>query len=197
MPGTNSGWMRWPRSPEQDGAIMCGAWPRRSKASGLALTGCDLTIHSTVPLESGLSSSAALECAVATMFAGLGGWSLAPERMALLCQKAENDFAGVKCGILDQYSSCLGREGCALLLDCRDSRRARCGSPMGFASWCATPMSRRRLSGSEYAQRRAECEVGAARLGVRRAARGDAGNAGGETAGTPGAGGETMRLHRG
>src|SRR5208282_4164011 len=73
---------------------------------GHALTGCDATIHSTVPLESGLSSSAALECALATVFAGLGGWSLTPERKALLCQKAENEFVGVKCGILDQFSSC-------------------------------------------------------------------------------------------
>jgi galactokinase len=63
---------------------------------GLVVTGCDATIHSTVPLESGLSSSAALECAMATVFAALGGWSLAPERMALLCQKAENEFVGVK-----------------------------------------------------------------------------------------------------
>src|ERR1035438_8388469 len=69
---------------------------------GLALTGCDAMIHSTVPLESGLSSSAALECALATVFAGLGGWSLTPERKALLCQKAENEFVGVKCGILAQ-----------------------------------------------------------------------------------------------
>ena len=80
---------------------------------GLALTGCDAIIHSTVPVASGLSSSAALECALGTMFGGLSGWSLAPERLAVLCQKAENEFAGVSCGILDQYSSCLGREGCA------------------------------------------------------------------------------------
>ena len=87
---------------------------------GLGPMGCDAMIHSTVPLESGLSSSAALESAVATVFAGLGGWDLSNERKALLCQKAENEFVGVNCGILDQYSSCLGRQGCALLLDCRD-----------------------------------------------------------------------------
>jgi galactokinase len=136
------------------------------EGEGLALTGCDLTIHSTVPLESGLSSSAALECAVATMFAGLGGWSLAPERMALLCQKAENDFVGVKCGILDQYSSCLGREGCALLLDCRDLTTRAVRVAGGIRVVVCNTMSPRRLSGSEYARRRAECEEGAARLGV-------------------------------
>jgi galactokinase len=132
----------------------------------LALTGCDLAIHSAVPLESGLSSSAALECALATMFAGLGGWSIAPERMALLCQKAENEFVGVKCGILDQYSSCLGREGCALLLDCRDLSTGAVRIADGIRVVVCNTMSQRRLSGSEYAQRRAECELGAARLGV-------------------------------
>ena len=133
---------------------------------GLALTGCDAIIHSTVPVAAGLSSSAALECALATVFSGFGGWSLAPERKALLCQKAENEFVGVKCGILDQFSSCLGRAGCALLLDCRDlSTRAVRIAPDIRAVVCNT-MSPRRLSGGEYAQRRAECEQGAAALGV-------------------------------
>ena len=81
---------------------------------GFALSGCDAVIQSTVPLESGLSSSAAIECALATVFEALGGWSVTPQQKALLCQKAENEFVGMKCGILDQYSSCLGREGCAL-----------------------------------------------------------------------------------
>jgi galactokinase len=133
---------------------------------GFELTGCDAAIHGTVPLESGLSSSAALESAVATMFAGFGDWNLTAERKALLCQKAENEFVGVKCGILDQYSSCLGREGCALLLDCRDlSTRAVCIAA-GIRTVVCNTMSQRRLSGSEYAQRRAECEQAAALLGV-------------------------------
>jgi galactokinase len=133
---------------------------------GLALTGCDAMIHSTVPLESGLSSSAALECALATVFAGLGGWSLTPERKALLCQKAENEFVGVKCGILDQYSSCLGREGCALLLDCRDLSTRAVRMAEGIRVVVCNTMSQRRLSGGEYAQRRSECEQGTAVLGV-------------------------------
>ncbi|MGD0361715.1 MAG: galactokinase [Bryobacteraceae bacterium] len=133
---------------------------------GLVVTGCDATIHSTVPLESGLSSSAALECAMATVFAALGGWSLAPERMALLCQKAENEFVGVKCGILDQFSSCLGHAGCALLLDCRDLSTRAVKIADGIRVVVCNTMSPRRLSGSEYAQRRAECEQGAAALGV-------------------------------
>ena len=133
---------------------------------GLALTGCDAMIHSTVPVEAGLSSSAALECALATVFAGLGGWSLTPERKALLCQKAENEFVGVNCGILDQYSSCLGRQGCALLLDCRDLSTRAVWIADGICVVVCNTMSQRRLSGGEYAQRRAECEQGAAVLGV-------------------------------
>lgn len=136
------------------------------RADGYPLTGCDAVIQSTVPLESGLSSSAALECAVATLFESLGGWNLTPQRKALLCQKAEHLFAGVNCGILDQYSSCLGQPDCALLLDCRDlsTRTVRIAS--GIRVVVCNTMSRRRLSGGEYAERRAECEQGAALLGV-------------------------------
>ncbi len=133
---------------------------------GFSLTGCDAVIHSTVPMGSGLSSSAALECALATMFEGLGGWSLTPQRKALLCQRAENEFVGVKCGILDQYSSCLGREGCALLLDCRDLSTAAVRIADGIRVVVCNTMSQRRLSSGGYAQRRAECEQGAAMLGV-------------------------------
>jgi len=136
------------------------------KNEGFSLTGCDAVIHSTVPMETGLSSSAALECALATVFEGLGGWSLTPERKALLCQKAENEFVGVKCGILDQYSSCLGREGCALLLDCRDLSTCAVWIADGIRVVVCNTMSQRKLSSGEYAQRRAECEQGAAMLGV-------------------------------
>ena len=136
------------------------------QGEGFALKGCDAVIHSTVPVESGLSSSAALECALATVFESLGGWSVTPERKALLCQKAENEFVGVKCGILDQYSSCLGRDGCALLLDCRDLSTRTVRIAPGVRVIVCNTMSQRRLSSGEYAQRRAECEQGASLLGV-------------------------------
>ena len=82
----------------------------------LSLGGFDGVIDSAVPIRSGLSSSAALECAVAVMFRALGGWKMSGERIALLCQRAENAYVGMNCGILDQFSSCLGSAGCALLL---------------------------------------------------------------------------------
>src|ERR1019366_6380370 len=79
------------------------------QSEGLRTDGFDAVIHSTVPLESGLSSSAALECATAVVLRDLGGWDMAAKVMATFCQRAENEFVGVNCGILDQYSSCLGQ----------------------------------------------------------------------------------------
>ena len=134
--------------------------------SGLKLDGFDGVIHSTVPLESGLSSSAALECATAAAFRELGGWSMDARRMALLCQQAENEFVGVKCGILDQFSSCLGEKGCALLLDCRDLSTRSVPIASGMQVMICDTRSPRRLAGGEYAERRRQCEEGAARLGV-------------------------------
>lgn len=137
------------------------------QADGFKLTGFDGVIHSTVPIDSGLSSSAALECVVATTFEGLGGWKLDPVRKALLCQRAENEFVGVNCGILDQYTSCLGREGCALLLDCRDLSSRPIPLADGVQVVICDTKARRELAGSEYSRRRAQCEEGARRLGLK------------------------------
>lgn len=133
---------------------------------GRAATGFDGVLHSTVPIGSGLSSSAALECAVATLFEVLGGWRLAPVDKARWCQRAENWFVGVPCGILDQYTSCAGREGCALLLDCRDLTSRPVPLPEGVGVVIGDTRSRRELAASEYAGRRAQCEEGARRLGA-------------------------------
>ena len=134
---------------------------------GLKLTGFDGVIHSTVPMSSGLSSSAALECVTATVFEALGGWKLDLVRKALLCQRAENQFVGVNCGILDQYTSCAGREGCALLLDCRDLASRPVKLAPGIQVVICDTKSKRELAGSEYGQRRAQCEEGARRLGLK------------------------------
>ncbi len=133
---------------------------------GLELTGFDAVIESTVPIRSGLSSSAALECATAVLFQALGGWALEPPRMAKLCQLAEHRFAGVECGILDQFSSCLGQSGHALLLDCRDlsTRAVAIGKGIGVVI-CDT-RAERELRGSEYGTRRAQCAEGARAMGV-------------------------------
>ena len=134
---------------------------------GLALRGFNGVIHSTVPMSSGLSSSAALECVTATVFEALGGWKLEPVRKALLCQRAENQFVGVKCGILDQYTSCVGREGCALVLDCRDLSSRPVKLAEGIQVVICDTRYKRELAGSEYGKRRADCERGAELLGVK------------------------------
>jgi galactokinase len=135
------------------------------QAEGYALSGFDGLVQSTVPVGSGLSSSAALECATAALFQALGGWEVDPLQMALLCQQAENEFVGMNCGILDQYTSVMGQEGCALLLDCRDltSRQVTVPSDIGVVI-CDT-RAKRELTGSEYGERRAQCEEGARLLG--------------------------------
>jgi galactokinase len=136
-------------------------------AEALDLKGFDAVVHSTVPMSSGLSSSAALECAAATAFEALGDWRLDPVKKAVLCQRAENQFVGVNCGILDQYTSCVGQVGCALLLDCRDLSSRPVKLAEGIAVVICDTKFKRELAGSEYGQRRAQCEEGARRLGVK------------------------------
>ena len=136
------------------------------KSEGFELQGFDGVIHSIIPMSSGLSSSAALECVTATVFEALKGWRLDPVRKAVLCQRAENNFVGVNCGILDQYTSCAGREGCALLLDCGDLTSRPIKLPASSCVVICDTMSKRELAGSVYGQRRAQCEEGARRLGV-------------------------------
>ena len=136
------------------------------QAEKFQLTGFDAMVHSTVPMSSGLSSSAALECATATAFEALSDWKLEPVKKALLCQRAENQFVGVNCGILDQYTSCVGQAGCALLLDCRDLSSRPVKLAEGIAVVICDTKFKRELAGSEYGQRRAQCEAGARQLGV-------------------------------
>jgi len=130
------------------------------QASGHKLRGFDGLIHSTVPFGSGLSSSAALEMAVAILFKDLSDLILDPVDMALIGQRAENEFVGVSTGILDQYSSAMGRDGCGILLDCRylTSEVVRM-NPALHVVICNT-RSERNLTGTEYDERRAQCEEG-------------------------------------
>jgi len=130
------------------------------KNEGYELTGFDGVVHSSVPLSSGLSSSAALECATAVLFKAMGGWEIDPVQMALLCQRAENEFVGMNCGILDQYTSVMGQEGCALLLDCRNLTSKPVTLPDGIQVVICDTRAKRELTGSEYGERRAQCEEG-------------------------------------
>jgi galactokinase len=134
------------------------------QAEGYTLSGFDGLIHSTVPLSSGLSSSAALEVATGTLFNQLDNLGIDPIRLALLCQRAENQFVGVNCGILDQYTSSVCPRGSALLLDCRHlTSQVVPLHPSVRVVLCDTRL-RRELTGTEYAERRAQCEQGVACL---------------------------------
>ena len=136
-------------------------------ARGLNPGGFDALIHSTVPLGGGLSSSAALEVATATLLEVITGKKLDPVEKALLCQKAEHDFAGMPCGIMDQFISVMGRENRILLLDCR-SRKPEL-VPMTDPSVAVLIINtnvKHELTGSEYPARRKQCEAAAKILGV-------------------------------
>jgi galactokinase len=137
------------------------------QALGIQPGGLDVVLHSTVPLGSGLSSSAALEVCTATLLEAVTGITLDPVEKALLCQKAEHDFAGVPCGIMDQFISALGREGHLLLLDCRTRKTEIV--PMHDPSVALLIINtnvKHELSGGEYAERRSQCEEAASNLGV-------------------------------
>jgi galactokinase len=124
-------------------------------------------IESSVPIGGGLSSSAALEVGTATLMEVITGTTLDPVDKALLCQKAEHEFAGVPCGIMDQFASVMGQADHAMLLDCRSREIEQ----IPFADPNITVLIvntnvKHELSGGEYAERRAQCEAAARKLGV-------------------------------
>ncbi len=126
-------------------------------------TGADLRISSDVPRGAGLSSSAALEIAVARAL----NQQLPGKQLAQLAQRAENEFVGVQCGIMDQFAVTFARAGHALLLDCRDLSYRHIPIPAGVAIVIADSRIEHKLATSGYNDRRAACERAARLLGVR------------------------------
>ena len=127
----------------------------------------EAVVASDLPVGGGLSSSAALEVAAATLFEAMTGTQFHPLTKALLCQKAEHDFAGVPCGIMDQCTSVMGKEGALLLLDCR-YRTVRL-TPLADPDVVALIVNsnvRHDLGDGGYAARRRQCEEAARALGV-------------------------------
>jgi galactokinase len=141
------------------------AWSLQS--AGHELSGWEGVLKGDVPLGAGLSSSAALEVATARAFAAVGGLEWDPIRMAKLGQKAENQWVGVNCGIMDQLISAAGREGHALLVDCRSLETRPVPFPPGVAVIILDTSTRRGLVDSAYNERRAQCEAAAEFFGAR------------------------------
>ncbi|HEU6439424.1 MAG TPA: galactokinase [Terriglobales bacterium] len=151
-------------SPETRGArswidyVAATAWAMRD--AGLPIRGFRGVMDSTVPIGSGLSSSAALEMA--------SSWALAVPRaprpdagvMAAIAQRGENRYVGVNCGIMDQFASAAGRAGHALLIDCRVNRFKTAPMPEGLSLVVCETGSLRKLEASAYNTRRSECELG-------------------------------------
>ncbi|MBO8142305.1 MAG: galactokinase [Firmicutes bacterium] len=130
---------------------------------GLRLGGMELAFTGSVPQGMGLSSSAALEVATGFLALRIHGLELPRLRLAQVGQRAENQYVGVNCGIMDQFASALGAAGRALLLDCRSLEYRLLPVPQGIAFFVVHPPQGRTLAGSGYNRRRQECEA-AARL---------------------------------
>jgi galactokinase len=137
------------------------------EARGIKPPGFDALIHSTVPLGGGLSSSAALEVATATLLESISGKRLDPVDKALLAQKAEHEYAGMPCGIMDQFISVMGKKDHLLLLDCRSRHTELVPMTDPAIELLITNTNvKHELTGGEYAKRRAQCEQAARELGV-------------------------------
>jgi galactokinase len=139
------------------------------RAAGHHVGGVELHIDSDVPIGAGLSSSAALECAVALAVDGLYETGCSRQELATIAQRAENDYVGVPCGIMDQAASLRCEPGHVLLLDTASlqTRQVPCDpGPAGLAMLLVDTRVSHELGDSAYAERRRTCEEAAARLGV-------------------------------
>jgi len=134
---------------------------------GCQIGGADVALVSDVPVGSGVSSSAAVELAYALALAAAAEFEIGAEELALLCQRAENEYVGMRCGILDQFSSTFGQAGRAMWLDCRTLERRAVPITDDRAQFVVCDTRKpRELVGSAYNERRGQCEEAARLLGV-------------------------------
>jgi galactokinase len=136
-------------------------------AAGLPTVGFDGVLASTVPQASGLSSSAALELAAAWALSPTTGPGTDPLTLAQLAQRAENQYVGVQCGLMDQFASANGVAGAAVMLDCRSLAHRSVPIPDDLVLVVAHTGMPRTLGTSEYNARRADCERAVAAIAVR------------------------------
>jgi len=155
-----------------------GRWPRWVSyvlgvakvldQSNVRLPGADMAVAGDVPQGSGLSSSAALEVAAARALVALAGATLPDLELVEICHRAESQWAGVNCGIMDQFASVYGRPGQAIFLDCRALDCIGVPIPESAVLIAADSGVRRGLADSAYNERVRECDEAAHRLGVRK-----------------------------
>jgi galactokinase len=137
------------------------------RTRGYDVPGAMLLVHSEVPMGAGLSSSASLEIATALALADLAGAEIAPLDLARICQQAEVEHAGARCGIMDQFVAAHGQSGHAILLDCRSLEHRVVPLPGHVRLAACNTMIRHGHAGGEYNNRRAECERGVALIAAR------------------------------
>lgn len=133
---------------------------------GYQLKGCNFAVTGNVPQGAGLSSSAALEVAIADAFNELCALNISKQDLALISQAAENNFVGCACGIMDQLISACGEEGKALGIDCRTLALTEVSIPSGMTIMMINSNVKRGLVDSEYNVRRQQCEAAAEFFGV-------------------------------
>ena len=133
--------------------------------AGHRVSGADLLIDSDVPLGSGLSSSAALEVALGLAFASEAGHEIERTDLAKICQRAENHYVGVQCGIMDQMAAACGQPGHALMIDCENLACTPLPLPPDVRIIVANTMVRHAHGTGEYNRRREELEAGLQALG--------------------------------
>ncbi len=151
----NAGWVEYCRGV---------AWALQE--AGYSLAGWEGVMAGNVPIGAGLSSSAALELATARAFAAVSGWPWEAATMARIAQRAENQWVGMNCGIMDQMIAAAGRAGHALLIDCRSLATEAVPLPPGTVVVVLDTATRRELVESAYNERRAQCEAAARFFGA-------------------------------
>ena len=132
--------------------------------AGYRLRGANLEIKSGVPIGSGLSSSAAVEVSVACALTANSDVTIDRKELALLCQRAENEFVGARVGIMDQFVALFGEERRALMLDCRSLEYKLLPVPSAVRLVVCNTMVKHELASNEYNERRAQCEAGVEHL---------------------------------
>jgi len=128
------------------------------RREGVPLRGASLLVSGEVPVGAGLSSSAALETSIAAALLELAGSRLPVEQLARACRRAENEYVGAPCGIMDQFVSAAGRAGHALFLDCRTLQYEHVPLPSSVSLVVCNSMVKHSVAAGEYGTRRAQCE---------------------------------------